>query len=360
MARARHQAGFTLMELMVTMAIAASLMGLGAGIFLSMGKRTAGDNALASVSGLLINVRNASSRFPAAIRIDPTTDGHVGTVTGMAQEVRQELHFDPRTIEGRSEPLTPWGIEGRDCDANGATVETTHGRVGGALRLAGGTVNCRRYAAYDVTDGLTVELWIKPDNLSSADLVTKGDALTVRLEGSRRIGVKVTVQSDHGPEPITESCEVPLIRTDRWTGVRVSYDRNELSIWTDDGFGFAKRGAKVEHRPLAPAPDADLQVGGYSGLLDDFRFAGVHSELPLRMPAEVTLLGDKPKTIYFVGGQLDPAIHRGSETISLRFAGRITSLEISNNGRLTVTNPPTPPSDEPGAKGAPGKSEEKE
>jgi len=91
----RRADGFTLMELMVTMAIAASLMGLGAGLFVSMGRRTAADNALAGISSMVVNVRNASSRFPAMIAVDPVAQ----TVQGLAQEVRQELHFDPRPVD---------------------------------------------------------------------------------------------------------------------------------------------------------------------------------------------------------------------------------------------------------------------
>jgi len=65
----------------VTMAIAASLMGLGAGLFMSMGKRTAEpENALASISSMVINVRNASSRFPAMISVVPSTKDNPGEI----------------------------------------------------------------------------------------------------------------------------------------------------------------------------------------------------------------------------------------------------------------------------------------
>ena len=113
--RSRHpgQTGFTLMELMVTMAIAATLMGLGASVFLSMGRKTAADTALANVSDRIVNVRNTSSRFPAAILVEPTTSERSGTITAMSQEVRQELHFDPRKVEGLPEPVVSQGIEGR-------------------------------------------------------------------------------------------------------------------------------------------------------------------------------------------------------------------------------------------------------
>lgn len=330
----RADGGFTLMELMVTMAIAATLMGMGAGLFLSMGKRTASDNALASVSGMILNVKNASSHFPAMIVVDPAA----GTVQAMAQEVRQELHFDPRTFEGQSAPIYEMGIEGRDCKEMGNTFDATGGRVGGGLRLGGGKIDCGAFAAYDVTDGLTAELWMKPDSAGSADLMSKGDALRVRLEAGSRISASIQVQDEHGAEKVALSAAIPAVRPGQWLGVRVAYDRTALTIATDSGFGWVVRGRKDELRRLAPAPDTSLTVGGFSGMLDDFRFAGVHSTEPVKMPQGVKLVtnGNKPQIIHFLGGRLDPAVHLSEARIAIETGGRRTTLVIAPNGALSV------------------------
>src|SRR6185503_13113198 len=106
----------------------------------------------------------------------------------------------------------------------------------------------------------------------------KGDALLVRLEGgkgSSRVTAKIGVKAEHGVEKVGETAEIPVVRPGEWLGIRVSYDRNQLSISTDNGFGWMPRGSKPETRRLAIAPDAPLVVGGFVGLLDDFRFAGV-------------------------------------------------------------------------------------
>ena len=368
--RSRHpgQTGFTLMELMVTMAIAATLMGLGAGVFLSMGRKTAADTALANVSDRIVNVRNTSSRFPAAILVEPTTSERSGTITAMSQEVRQELHFDPRKVEGLPEPVVSQGIEGRDCDFIGNRVEPTAGRVGGALRLNQSRVDCGRFAAYDVTDGLTIELWMKPDSPMPADLVTKGDALVVRLEASRaggsRITARIGVADEHGTEKASVTGEIPQILGNQWLGVRVSYDRNQLTIATDTGYGWVQRAAKAETRRLAPSPDAALLIGGFTGLLDDVRFAGVHAAEPVTMPNGVVLVGEKPYTIHFIGGRLDPAVHLGTEKISLEYLGRRTSLEIAQNGMMSVSYADVAAgggkADDHSGKPSPGKLPEKE
>ncbi len=335
--RARD-AGFTLMELMVTMVIMASLMGLGIGMFLSMGKSTAAQSTLADAESLIVNVRNASSRNPAALVVDPVN----GTIQPMTQDVCQELHFDPRPVEGQKLPRIELGIEGRECDLLGAHVDPVAGRVGGALRLTGGFVNCRSYAAYDVTGGLAIELWMKPEIVATTDLVSRGEALLVRLEGSRtsgnRITVRLQVKDEKGPDRPQLSCPIPPVRPNEWLGVFVSYDRNEIVVSTDDGGGPVVRGRKVEQRPLAISPDAELKVGGFSGWLDDFRFSGVHSGDPLRMPEGVSLstADGKPRTIRFVDGRLDPAVHPTAERISIAQGGTATTIEITPNGMLRI------------------------
>jgi hypothetical protein len=324
------------MELMVTMAIAASLMGLGAGLFLSMGKRTAADNALASVSSLVVNVRNASSRFPAMLLVEPGSDQVPGEIRGLAQEVRQELHFDPRPVEGAGPMLNEHGIEGRDCNLMGAQVEPNVGRVGGALRVTGAKVDCGNYAAYDVTEGLTVQLYMKPDSRSAAELVSKGDALRVRLEGGNRITATIGVQDEHGVEKVSTSAAIPTVMPDKWLGIRVSYDRNMISIATDEGYGWIPRGERAEKRRVAIDKDASLTVGGFSGLLDDFVFAGVHSTDPIRMPAGVRLVGKDPYTVHFLGGRLAPS-ELGAARIGMECNGRRTTLEVATNGMMSVS-----------------------
>jgi hypothetical protein len=160
---------------------------------------------------------------------------------------------------------------------------------------------------------------------------------------------------------VTASADIPQIRPQHWVGVRVGYDRSQLAIWTDEGFGWVLRGTKTESRPLATSPEQSLTVGGFTGLLDDFRFAGVHSTEPLRMPAGVVIEGAKPYTIRFLGGRLDPAAHLSTQVIRLRAGDRVTRLNVATNGMLNVdyADVASAPKEEPD-KGAPGKAPEKE
>jgi hypothetical protein len=218
----------------------------------------------------------------------------------------------------------------------GSQVDPQGGRAGGALRLAGGRVDCKSYAAYDVTEGLTVEVWVKPDAPFANDVVGKGEAFRLRLEGANRLTGSVSVKGDHGREQVSVSATIPPVRPGRWVGLRLAYDRTQLSVATDTGLGWVVRGRKDESRRLVPSPDASLAVGGFSGLLDDFRFAGVHSGEPYVLPADVKLVGTKAKTIHFAGGRLDPSAHMGVERVAMEHMGRRTTLEIAANGMMTV------------------------
>jgi prepilin-type N-terminal cleavage/methylation domain-containing protein len=334
----RRAAGFTLMELMVVMVIMASLMGLGTGLFMKMGKATARDSALANLQAMIVNVRNGSSRYPAMLRLDPERQ----QVQGLVQEVRQELHFDPRKMPGAEQPIVATGIEGRECNLGGAQVEPTGGRIGGGLKLGGGRVDCGSFAAYDVTDGVTVELYMKLDaKPATTDLVTKGDMLKLRLESSGQVTGTIAVQDEHGAARASTSATIPPVRPGQWLGVRLTYDRSHLSLATDNGFGWVTRGdPKPEGRVLVPSKDASLSVGGFQGVLDDFRFAGVHSTEPMKMPAGSKLVGKKDQkeySIYFNGGRLDPDQHHGPQSIVVDAEGRRTVLEIATNGSLSVS-----------------------
>jgi hypothetical protein len=55
------------------------------------------------------------------------------------------------------------------------------------------------------------------------------------------------------------------------------------------------------------------------------------------MPTGVALVGKKPYVIRFNGGRLDPAVHLGAERIAMQYSGRRTTLEIAQNGMLSVS-----------------------
>lgn len=339
----RLQRGYTLMELIITIALAATLLALGAGVFLGLGKRTAYQQTLSSVAGLVRQAQNASSHVPASLVLDPEN----GTITGLTEKTLQELRFEVRPPrEGDTGSEADWinGVGGLECEVVGGQVEDRMGRVGGGLRLDGGTVNCGNYAAYDVTEGLSLELYIKPDAGTSvaSNLIRKGEAFEVNLvassRGATRMRVKLATEDAGGSDAIRREIVLPPVRMGEWLGVRVVYDRTELVVSTDEGYGFVERDRypDPEGRPLKTDPEAPLEVmdGGFSGYIDDFRFGGVDSDEPLQMPREVEIVGKERRQIVFDNGRLDNRKHLSAQMIAIKFEGRTTVLEIGQNGQI--------------------------
>jgi hypothetical protein len=319
---------------MVTMGMATLLIGLGAGVYVKMGRRSAATQAIGSVNQLVVRAKNASSKMPAMIVPDPVE----GVIHAYAEEIVQELHFESRATD--SGDYVPLGIEGRDCTPMGATVEADRGRIGGGLRVDGGSLNCGTFAAYDVDDGINAEVWIRPTQQPRCDIVSKGRTFLVRLEGSAgrsaRIVVRLQVQDEAGSQDRVErNVEIPPVRLNDWLGIRVSYDRNEILTETSDGHGFVVRDRwKDEKRRLAVDPDQPLVVAaGLQGWIDDVRIGGVRSAEPLRLPPGVVLWGKNPP-IRFVNGRLDPETPLGAAKLSLNHDGTISTFEIGPNGTV--------------------------
>lgn len=327
-----RSAGYTLMELLVTLTLAAVLLSFGAGAFLSLGKRTAYQQAMADSAGLVNKVRNASVRFPAAIVTEPENR----VLYGRTEQVLQELHFEPRPGEG-DEVTFANGINGLEVDASLGTLEERGGRVGGGLRVNGSAVDCGDYPAYDVLDGISLEIWVRPERLTPCTLIDKGNAFSVRFIPSRssaRVEARIGVDDKGMRDETAVTADIPVVAENEWVGIYVAYDRKTLTVSTDHGFGPVERNSVPESRPLRPDTDAVLRVGAdVIGVIDDFRFGGVTVEDPITMPKEVELDGPG-RTIHFRGGKLDGRQHPGVEQIRLRSGPQITVLEIGQSGTV--------------------------
>lgn len=330
---ARRRAGFSLLELMVTMGLAAMLLGMGAGVYVKMGRQSAATQAMRSVNLLVTQARKSSVRFPATLVCDPAEN----VIHPYTDEVIQELHFEARPTENGD--IVPLGIEGRDCTIAGGEVVAHAGRVGGGLRLDAGSLSCGTFAAYDLEDGINAEVWLKPSQAPKCDLVTKGHVFSVGVASdgvrSGRLQVRIQVQDPSGTqEPVTRTVGIPPVRVNEWLGVRVAYDRTALVTSTSDGHGFVVRDTWKESRRLATEPDQPLVIGsGFQGTIDDVRIGGIRAAEPLRLPAGVELAGTNPP-IRFLDGRLDPAVHSAPARISIAYQGKVSNFEIGQSGMV--------------------------
>jgi len=184
-------------------------------------------------------------------------------------------------------------------------------------------------------------LYMKPDSTGAAEIVSKGDpCCCVRLESGSRITVTMGIQDEHGVEKVFD-CPRRSRRCFRTSGSASasSYDpQHDLDLDRRGlRLGRVAGQPKVEHRRLAIDKDASLTVGGFSGLLDDFTFAGVHStdadpraqrrearrQGPVRHPLRRRASG--------LLGCSGPRESRWTTTVAA------TILEIATNGMLSVS-----------------------
>jgi hypothetical protein len=228
--------------------------------------------------------------------------------------------------------------------------------MGGGMRLDGGSINCGTFAAYDVDQGINAEVWVRPSQPPRCEVVSKGKCFIVRLEsvGNRpaKVSARLLLQDQAGSqEPVTRSVDVPTARLNEWLGIRVSYDRNQLVIETNDGYGWTVRDRYPEARKLALETDAPLVIAsGLQGWVDDVRIGGVMSGEPIRLPAGVEFAGQNAP-IRFQGGRLDPTVHSGAARLSLKYAQTVSTFEIGPSGNVlsiseSETVPPAPKPEE--------------
>ena len=119
------RSGFTIMELLVTIGLAAFLMTLGASMFISGGQGTAYKQAISDVSAMISTVRDRSSSVPSSLVLDPEN----GTVHALTSRTVQELHFEPAPSDG-DEIIVAMGIGDREVLRNDGQF-VGDGRVGG-------------------------------------------------------------------------------------------------------------------------------------------------------------------------------------------------------------------------------------
>jgi hypothetical protein len=90
---------------------------------------------------------------------------------------------------------------------------------------------------------------------------------------------------------------------------------------------------------MFPDREADLMLGSASswclGRVDDLKVSGILSGDPKYLPDDVELLGDR-RTIRFLDGKLDPAAHRATEEIVLRYQGVENPIRIGVLGNIIL------------------------
>jgi prepilin-type N-terminal cleavage/methylation domain-containing protein len=356
----RAERGVTLIEILVVLALMATLMGLGISMFTNLGKQGVFTATIGRVLSTVNRVRNSSMTHPAALQInagDPDR-GQENSVKGIEFVPMFQTQCEPPP-EGTTELQA--ALDRTGTIPPGATFRD--GVIGKAIFLeAGGAIDCGDHAAYDATEGVSIDLWIYPTTNAGGTLVRRGESLGLYLvKGATGLGVRFELGFAAGQAATAAAAvakgaaldaQSAIVETRRfeardlgiplnkWTRIVASYDRTNVVISVDYGRGPVEKLRQPERNPLSPARKTRLYVGGggadgssFRGGIDDLRIEGVLGEGSEPFAPQVRVTG-KTKRIHFLGGKLDPAWHPANETITIEYGKRKRVIEIGLEGNI--------------------------
>lgn len=377
--RAPRGAGFTFLEILVVMALAAVVVGLGVGFIVNAGKATRAAQAAEMVSEAgrrCLNMSAGGRRAALEIREVDVEGSRILQVQTAVQRTVLTANFesDPEFLVHANEPTI--------AKATGTVRIDPAGKAGScAVFGSGGIVEYGDRSAFAMTDGVEVVAWVKPDP-SGRDmaLITaegggqvtwvlrlsasagRSAAFEVRFEVSEAVETTgATREATAGPRRTFFSSPGAVLGG-VWSEVRVSYDGRDATIEVNGVDRLrpdpARRGEARPHRRLHVPPGGTVRLftgPTYVGALDTLNVAGVfrNDEDVRRMPLGVTLFRTpSPTRIVFANGRLDPTLHRTDVEVRLQGPGdgelgSYTSIRFGLYGSLTS------PTFSPGASAAP-------
>lgn len=368
--RARRRA-FTVIELLVVMAIMGVLAGLTIMSFSALGKRSSRAGAADNVKGLLRAAQTAAvdSGLGSLVRIDTAE----GSLHGIANTVQAAWHLE--TVNGN---ITP-GAKSMDgmLAALGAGALPTAGQPG-VLGLSfgfdgvGGYVHCGTYPVYDQTEGIRVEAYVWPGatgpgymgviakcycplagitDPTSAGYILGLQALTYppAPEVTYRVHSGFVITDANGNHVAVHLAYPPLVMppppssdpkelgAGQWYHVATEFDGFQARLFLD-GVPVAAKSYLPD--PMAvppwpgfappghivPAPSEPLTVGVmhygmppfvlvndycFQGLIDEPQVLSVAGGSHFKLPEGVPLVSSAPVVHYNGQGQLDIAYHTG-------------------------------------------------
>ncbi len=345
--------GVTLMELLVVLALLGVLMGLGVSMFTNLTKTGAYTATVSAVLSVVNDVRNSSQTAPAALQVlagDPQK-GEENGVRGIRYSTLFESQCEPYAAEGETEKELV-GALGRNGYLPGTAVFVP-GRIGKALHLSDGFVDCGNIAAYDATEGIALDVSLFPLSNRGGVVVARGSGFVLSLE-RRGEGLDVRLElafaaggtgaPGEKPESTVEERAIfetrdGGVRVGQWARIVVGYDRSNVLLSVDSGRGPVERVRQPETKALRPSRGENLTLGGgaggatFHGYLDDVRLSGLIGGDLVLSPQGVQVLGPS-RRIHFRGGKLDPAHHSRAETLTLRSGRKERHIVIGLEGNI--------------------------
>ena len=331
----RIRSGFTIIELLVTMAVASIVMGIGLGVFITFTRSSRIYGETTKVTAIINGARNAAvaQRSPALVNFTAATpaagtDDFEKTADGL--DLSYEVVFSALVRE----PVALWHFEEIQTDAEGTWTEGSRGYRAYAVNPAGlppeflsaqGRVGEGLYfplsdpvpyweagrepnyiPVLNLREGLYISAWINPE----ASHLTEGDAMpvvskTIDAGGSvvafamhleyaadtgafALVGTVNTESTKSGDSPLIAASRF-RIRPGQWTHVAMSYrlapgpadaDLERVLTTFIDGQEALEpelSGLRRQEEPIA-ASSGPLRIGSF-GPADPAAYVGVIDEL---------------------------------------------------------------------------------
>ncbi|MCC7138272.1 MAG: prepilin-type N-terminal cleavage/methylation domain-containing protein [Planctomycetes bacterium] len=346
----RGVGGFTFMEVLVVMAVAAVLLGLGIGFLANVGRAslaTQASSMLAEAGQRCLNQSAGGKRAILEVRaVAPPGENERIEVRTAVQRTVLTANFEALAPD-RAE--TDWFINANEPTAatvNGPVQVELAGRVGACARLQrGGSIEYGTRSGFAMTDGLEIEVDVKPEVAGGRMVVLRGEdegrllwelALNPVVGRTQAFDVELRVSSvpadaaealPGAPEDL-RTAGAP-VAAGVWSRLRAVWDGVDSSLQVD---GVERK--KVERsrsdaprrgRRLYVPPSGVVRVltgPSYAGSVDTLTMSGIfrNDEDSRRLPYGVTLVRTPlPLRVVFSNGRLDPTVH--SRDVEVRLTG---------------------------------------
>jgi len=372
---ARHR-GYTLIELVVVLAILAAVTGLGIGVYQKVSTQNILPVAASQVSSVIRAARNysVSAGLPSRVYIDAREQN----ITAFGYELVAAWSFEDLQSLDAGDPLPLdrdlLGAFGERASPQGV-IEVGDGRIGRGIVLLdeGASLVAPRRPRYDAPRGFSLEAWALfwPRELEKGEGSDRTGAWSdprrreryavISRPGSWEMGLLgdgalyVVVGDAEHPESSDTFAAATGSREvlgNRWTHLRASFDGVELLLevdgiarkWSPEGF------EKVDRRDWPPLPERvppsehDLMISHpnrfFYGALDEVKIRIALEPRSYQLPTEVAFLGDSFQLRFDSRGSLDPVYHGSPLLVRIGELGEDAPVDPSSGG--TSVAAPTP------------------
>lgn len=365
--------GFTLLELLVTVAIIAVLMSIGLGVMVRFSRKDELEATTNRVRALLRRARNASQeeRFATRVELDPVRS----ELRAQLRTTVTRFRFEdvPQPAPNATETPPAFALQGAlsfSMDVTGGTPGAGRWGNGLAFERPGAWARVEDRPVLSPAEGLWVEVWVylgrledalpakrdaprqrdvdaalaaagapatppsprladwrkkSPDDPPRFVIARKGRAWSIAALADRSLEVQLAGPDSTGVEVtfVARTAENTL-KPLRWHRVVLAFDGTRSQVQVDGiprvhhglvGKDKLPGGLLRDPAPLIlsdPHPDATLL-----GVVDELHVAVIHDAQRVPIPQNITLVASDDAVGFDVLGQLDTARHAEPVTIYL-------------------------------------------